>query len=57
MKKGSSARKCRCCGKVVGWIVPTGKDILGIRVCEFKPTKDLSVNRHGYICKECDTKQ
>lgn len=53
MKKGSSARKCRVCGKVIAWIYPKGKDAFGIpdMGIDYKP--DFATDGKGYICKQC----
>ena len=58
MKKGSKQRKCCKCGKVVGWIVPTGELIGGfIPVANFKPTSDFAPGKGKYICKDCAEKE
>lgn len=59
MKKGSSARHCRCCGKIVAWAIPTGETILGIRMMEmrFLPDCALPFTGKGYICKACKEKE
>ena len=57
MKKGSRARHCASCGRIVFWVVPTGEQYLGIHVCEQKtvlPWKYISGKPYGrYVCKDC----
>ena len=53
MKKGSSARKCRVCGKVIAWVYPTGESVLGIRTMGIDTKPDFATDNKGYICKAC----
>lgn len=54
MKKGSSARRCHECGKIVMWAIPTGESVLGIRLMKAKCLECYGGNDGiGYICKEC----
>lgn len=57
MEKGSKARRCRCCGKIVAWCVPTGENILGIRFGEMRFLPDGLTDNKGYICKACKEKE
>jgi len=58
MKKGSSARKCKRCKRIVFWSVPD-KDILGIRFCHVEKKLDHRFikekpNGYGnYYCMDC----
>lgn len=45
MKKGSSARKCGRCNRIVFWSIPDGKPILGlVQMCTVKNVLD-----HRYV--------
>lgn len=56
MVKGSRSRKCRFCGKIVGWMIPI-KNCGLFMECDFRPTKDFAHDGKGYICKDCKAKQ
>lgn len=53
MKKGSRSRKCRCCGKIIGWVIPKKEGLFGFRECEMKTLPDFAMDNKGYICKQC----
>ena len=57
MKKGSSTRHCRCCGKIVAWKVPSGESVLGISLAEIRFLPDGLTDGKGYICKACKEKE
>ena len=60
MKKGSSARKCGRCKRIVWWSIPDGKPILGLmQPCKMKTVRDYRyVKEKGepyghYYCMDC----
>ena len=60
MKKGSSARKCVRCNRIVFWSVPDGNPILGlVQMCTVKKVLDhrfIKENPDGsghYYCMDC----
>lgn len=58
MKKGSAALRCYKCGKMVGWLVPTGRTHHGIPEVSIRMKKDgCMVDRLGsrfYFCTSCN---
>lgn len=52
MKKGSRARKCHICGKIIGWSIPT-KRLFGIQECRMEWKDYGGHDEKGYLCKQC----
>lgn len=56
MKKGSQARKCYSCKRIVFWFVPKG-DVLGIPFCETKKILPYRIRKEDkfnrYFCLDC----
>lgn len=61
MIKGSKARKCKQCGKLLFWIVPD-KSVLGIQssraehVNDFRFLRYKGEERGRYLCMDCYNK-
>jgi len=60
MKKGSSARKCGRCHRIVWWSVPDGKPILGLvqmstvkKVLDYRFVKENKDGSGHYYCMDC----
>ena len=58
MVKGSKARHCHVCRRIVSWAVPTGKSYLGIREMRMNTLPCYGGNDgKGYICLDCKAEQ
>lgn len=57
MKKGSRSIRCDVCGKVIGWVIPTGEYDYGIKRVRYEMKDDCVEMWKGncvyYRCREC----
>lgn len=57
MKRGSSARHCHVCRKIIGWSIPTGSiGIIGTAEMKWLPAYG-GYDSKGYLCKDCKKKK
>ena len=54
MKKGSTARHCSNCRKIIFWLVPTEKvGLFGEPMYEHRDVAKWKVTTNKYLCEEC----